>query len=278
MLRAEIEIAHFGATPIDRAHPYWKLADVDGRVHASGEFPPRELPVGNGIALGHIEIPLDELPAPRQYRLIAGLAGTEFENDWDIWVYPAVSGIPASDKVLIVHEWGELLQKAKEGRRILFNPPPSEVHSDVALGFSPIFWNTAWTKKQAPHTLGLLCDPSHPLFASFPTEPHSNWQWWEIVHGAAALAMNELPPEVFPLVQVIDDWFTNRRLGLVFEACLNGCHILVCGSDITTNLAGRLAARQFRYALLDYMAGSSFCPQFQIAPKALGRVLGHQSA
>lgn len=89
--------------------------------------------------------------------------------------------------------------------------------------------------------------------------------------------MDEFPPGVSPLVQVIDDWFTNRRLGLVFEARFNGCSILVCGSDITTNLAGRHAARQFRCALLDYMAGGSFCPQFQIAPDALGRALGHQN-
>lgn len=263
-LRAEIEIAHFGAAPMEQARPYWKLADADGRVHATGEFPPRSLPVGNGIALGRIEIPLDELPAPGQFKLVAGLAGTEFENDWDVWVYPAEPAIRASGGVLVVRAWDELLRQAHGGRRILFNPAPGEMKSDVALGFSSIFWNTSWTKKQAPHTLGILCDPGHPLFANFPTESHSNWQWWELVHGAEALVLDGLPPELRPLVQVVDDWFTNRRLGLVFEARLNDCDILVCSSDITGDLAHRHAARQFRECLLDYMAGDAFHPQHQI--------------
>ena len=32
------------------------------------------------------------------------------------------------------------------------------------------------------------------------------------------MILDDLPPELRPTVQVIDDWFTNRRLGLVFEA------------------------------------------------------------
>ena len=38
-------------------------------------------------------------------------------------------------------------------------------------GFSSIFWNTAWTHHQAPHTLGILCDPRGPAFASSGIAP-----------------------------------------------------------------------------------------------------------
>jgi len=30
-------------------------------------------------------------------------------------------------------------------------------------------------------------DPGHPAMAAFPTQRHTNWQWWELVHGAAAM-------------------------------------------------------------------------------------------
>ena len=40
--------------------------------------------------------------------------------------------------------------------------------AQVAIGFSSIFWNTAWTNNQPPHTLGILCDPGHPVFSGFP--------------------------------------------------------------------------------------------------------------
>ncbi|MFA7345371.1 MAG: sugar-binding domain-containing protein [Terrimicrobiaceae bacterium] len=276
-LRAELEIAHFGAGPLEEAHAYWRLADAEGRVHATGELPTRTIPTGGVTALGRIEIPLAGLPAPGGFRLVAGLAGTTCENDWDVWGYPpakTAETVQTSGGVLVARDWNELLAQARPGRKILFNPPPEQVKGGVALGFSSIFWNTALTKNQPPHTLGILCDPGHPLFAHFPTEFHSNWQWWELVHGGAAMVLDGLPPDLRPLVQVIDDWFTNRRLGLVFEARFNGCDLLVCASDITSALAGRHAARQFRHSLFEYMAGAAFRPQHPINQAVLERIVG----
>jgi hypothetical protein len=43
-------------------------------------------------------------------------------------------------------------------------------NSNVPPGFSSIFWNTAWTSQQPPHTLGILCDPRHPALKYFPLE------------------------------------------------------------------------------------------------------------
>jgi dipeptidyl-peptidase-4 len=68
----------------------------------------------------------------------------------------------------------------------------------VALGFSSIFWNTAWTRRQAPHTLGILCDPEHPAFGAFPTDSHSNWHWWYLVTRAGAMILDGLPKELEP--------------------------------------------------------------------------------
>lgn len=270
-LRGIVEIAHFGAADIGNAEVSWTLTDTSGRVHASGKFPPLSLPTGGVTTVGAIAVSLRDLPAPGQYRLAVALEGTHHENDWDLWVYPPTpgAGVLEENKVPVAHTWDDLLRQAAPGGKILFNPPPSEVAGDVALGFSPIFWNTSWTKKQAPHTLGILCDPRHPLFARFPTDFHTDWQWWELIHGAAAMVLDGLPPEVRPLVQIVDDWFTNRRLGLVFEACVDDCEILVCSSDIASALDERHAARQFRHSLLEYMAGPAFRPRHRMTPASL---------
>src|SRR5690606_35009033 len=99
-------------------------------------------------------------------RLVVGIDGTRFENDWDLWVYPP--GVPAEAPadVMIVNELGdEALARLKDGGKVLLVIPPSRVRGDergkVGLGFSSIFWNTAWTDHQMPHTLGVLCDPEH---------------------------------------------------------------------------------------------------------------------
>jgi hypothetical protein len=62
-------------------------------------------------------------------------------------------------------------------------------------------------------------------------------------------------------VQVIDDWTTNRRLGLVFEAKVNDGKLLVCSIDLEHGLDSDPARRQFRQSLLNYMSDKHFAPQ-----------------
>lgn len=136
----------------------------------------------------------------------------------------------------------------------------------VALGFSSIFWNTAWTGRQAPHTLGILCDPRARALAEFPTEYHSNWQWWYLVSQAGAMILDPLPAELRPTVQVVDDWVANRKLGLVFEASVGQGKLLVCSIDLEKDLDHNPVARQLRQSLLNYMASSKFNPTVRVTP------------
>ncbi len=154
--------------------------------------------------------------------------------------------------------------RLRDGGRVVLLVPPGRVRGDalgkVELGFSSIFWNTAWTSRQAPHTLGILFDPKHPALAAFPTEGHSNWQWWYLVSRAGAMILDGLPKELRPTVQVIDDWFTNRRLGLVFEARVGKGRLLVTSIDLERDLEANPVARQMRHSLLRYAASDRFAP------------------
>ena len=152
---------------------------------------------------------------------------------------------------------------AAGGTVFLMIPPqqvcPDPQHGPIAFGFSSIFWNTAWTNGQAPHTFGILCDPRHPAFASFPTDAYSNWQWWYPIRHAAPMILDGLAPELRPTVQVVDDWFRNRRLALIFEARVGRGRLLVTSID----LAGPdldPVRRQLRASLLQYAASAAFNP------------------
>jgi hypothetical protein len=79
---------------------------------------------------------------------------------------------------------------------------------DIAIGFSSIFWNTAWTHSQPPVTLGILCDPKHPAFKEFPTQRYSNWQWWDAMSHSNAIRLDSVATGLQPIVRVIDDWVT----------------------------------------------------------------------
>jgi beta-galactosidase len=270
---ADVELAHFGPAPLEKAVPFWKLVALDGKTLAQGEFPSQTIPLGQGIRLGRVEASLANVPAPRACRLVVGLKGTQFENDWTVWIYPAmVEATPPADVLIKPGLDQEALARLDAGGRVLLLPPRlSRLHP--RLTFEPIFWNRYMFRTQARQTLGLLCDPKHPALAKFPTAFYQDWQWDEIVTGAPAMVLDALPKELHPIVQPIDDWNTNRKLGLVWECRVGNGKLLVCSADLEKDLDKRPAARQLRASLLSYMAGKAFNPKVAVSKDAVARLL-----
>jgi len=271
---AEVEIAHFGPAPFDKASPIWEVRGQDGKTVAAGRLPSQHIPLGNGTRLGRIDLLLAAVAAPQKLNLEVRIEGTVYANDWDFWIYPprvdtaTPAGIVIADRLD-----SNALDALRKGGRVLLLPAAGSVKGDrrgcVPPGFSSIFWNTAWTRRQPPHTLGILCDPKQPALEQFPTEFHSNWQWWDLVSKSQIIILDGLPSELRPTVQVIDDWFTNRRLGLVFEAEVDGGKLLVCGIDLKSNMDKRPVARQMLASLLHYMNSDSFRPRVSLRSEHL---------
>lgn len=272
---AEVEIAHHGAEALSDVNLEWRVIDRDGKQVAQGAFQVGRVPEGGNHPIGRIEVDMQQMAPSHRYRLIVGIRGTEFENDWDFWLFADEldTSAPAS-----VHITDSLTEEAlailRAGGKVLLALRAEDVRTSSKIGFSSVFWNTSWTKSQghtpnwpdgqAPHTLGILCAPEHPVFANFPTEYYSNWQWWELIHGSAAMVLDSLPAQLRPLIQPIDTWFENRRLGLLFEAQVEGGSLLVCSMDISGHLEERPVARQMRHSILHYMDSTAFVPTHEI--------------
>jgi hypothetical protein len=263
-------LSHFGAAPVT-GPVRWELTATDGAVLGAGEVAAgRVLAPGQLHELGALDVPLPaDLPA-RQLRLLVTVPGTGARNHWDLFVYPPARSAPAPAGVRVTAELdAAAASHLAAGGTVFWLPPPARLRPDpvlgpIQMGFSSIFWNTAWTNHQAPHTLGILCAPTHPALADFPTESHSNWQWWEIVTGAAPFILND-HPGLRPVVQVIDDWFTNRRLGLVFEARVGPGRLLACSADLGGDLAQWPVRRQLRASLLAYAGSPAFQPATELS-------------
>ena len=137
-------------------------------VSPRGKLPATTIPVDNGIALGDVSVDLKNVEAPAQCKLIVAINSgqrAKFENDWDVWVYPAQP--PRRPPAFSSRRASTKRRKPRlqAGGKVLLTIPGDKVRNfdtaPVALGFSSIFWNTAWTGRQAPTTLGILCDPKH---------------------------------------------------------------------------------------------------------------------
>lgn len=272
-IKADIEVAHFGPEPLDEVQPSWILKTADDEIVEEGVFPEMNIPIGNGIRIGNISVIAGTIEGPQKLRLEVRVS--DYMNSWDIWVFPEIEEvIPNEDEIRIVRDFNKKTIKFLEGGgKVLFVPVKGRIiekyGGNVGIGFSSIFWNTAWTGKQKPHTLGILCDPDHPALANFPTEYHSNWQWWDAMSHSNAIILDHFSPELKPIVRVIDDWVTNRSLGLIFEVKVGKGKLIVSGIDLMKDNNNRLEARQLLYSLYNYMESKAFDPEYEINLSAI---------
>lgn len=267
---AGIEVVNYSDKEIDNAVVGWKLADRDGKAVAEGEFAARPLPVGENSTTGSIRCPLDGITEAKELTLSATLKGTDYTNEWKIWVYPADLTVDKGD--IIVTDRFAVAEKAlQEGKKVLFNPPYESLKG-LEGKFVPVFWSPVHFPKQAG-TMGLLLDPAHPAFARFPTEGHTDWQWWRLATESKALCIDSLHAEVTPLVECVDNFANNRRLTNLFETnCLNG-KLVVCSMDLLREQAGNPEKRQLLHSLVEYMKSDAFNPAPHTSPDAIGRFL-----
>ena len=265
-LKASLEVAHFGQKPLTGATIEWAIADASGKELASGKTN-KDLPVDNCISVTDIEFGLSAVTASSQLVLTVKVPESDAVNQWNIWVYPAVAKEPAG-KPYFTTNYADAVTHARSGENVLYCLPENALKADkggdIKVGFSSIFWNTAWTRNQAPHSLGIYCDAKHPVFVDFPNEGYSDYQWWDVVTGSSAMKMDDFPAGFRPLVHIIDDWFTNRKLGILFETKVGTGKMMVCSADITRNLDKRPAARQFRRSIEQYMASGNFNPATEL--------------
>ncbi|GAB7258046.1 glycoside hydrolase family 2 protein [Polaribacter sp. OB-PA-B3] len=275
-LSATIEIAHFGEKALQSVTPKWTFTNPDGSIFSEGELKTTNIPLGNGIQLGVINQSFKKIT--KAQKLTLSIAVNEFKNSWDVWVYPNEKSIIETTKNYKVASRLDKKTMAylKNGGSVLLNITKGDITpeygGEIGIGFSSIFWNTSWTKEQKPHTLGIFCDPKHPALADFPTEYHSNWQWWDAMSHSNAIIFDQIP-EINPIVRVIDDWFKNRKAALLFEAKVGKGKLLFSGIDLHTNLEERLEAKQLLYSLENYVSSDAFNPKIDLKEKQLKQML-----
>ncbi len=261
-LRAGLEVAHYGAQELPAARLVWRLREAGGRVVAGGECGATKLPTGRVSAVGDLDLPLGGFSRAAALKLELRLAGTRLINDWNLWVYPAhAESAPPANVRLATALDAATLAALEHGDRVVLLLDPKRVSGATVGRFDPIFWNKLWFPNQPQHTLGLLMNPKHPALAQFPTAFHSDWQWQDLQNRSKPVVLDHLPRGLRPIVQVIDDWNSCRKLGLVFEARVGLGRLLVCSLDLESDLARRPAARQLRASLLGYVASDRFQPE-----------------
>lgn len=269
--RAAVTVSHFGKDRVQQAPVSWRITGKGKRLLASGTLQ-ANLDFKTDNPAGDISFNLSRVTAPEKLNLEITVKGLGV-NDWDFWVYPDKVNTTAPGNIIVTEKFSaDIQQQLENGATVLLllnGKIKAGKGKEIKTGMSSVFWNTEWTSGQGPHTLGILCKPSAPLFRNFPTEYYSTWQWWDMLHTAQAMDLHGFPASLKPSVQLIDTWFEARKLALLFEAQVGKGRIVVSSIDLSHDLEERLGARQLYSSLLAYMEGKDFRPAVAVDIKSI---------
>ena len=233
----------------------WQLTDEMGDVYAEGS--------GKNISIS-----LNKVSEAKRLELIVSIKDTPWRNRWNIWVYPDVI-MPQDKKILVTSNIDEAMKALNKGKKVLFSPKKETVKG-LEGKFLPVFWSPVHFPKQAG-TMGLLCDPRHPALAHFPTDMHSDWQWWNLVKRSRVMVLDSIAP-VSPIVESVDNFVNNRRLAQVFEAKVGKGSLIFSSIDLLTD-SNLPEIRQMQYSLLRYMQSTEFHPSTSLSESQLRSLL-----
>nr|WP_294940063.1 beta-glycosidase [uncultured Prevotella sp.] len=209
-------------------------------------------------------------------------------NTYDLWIYTTEKNLDIYKKGVVITSdlTDEVAKKLEKGARVLWMPTTSKnfVASADTISqagnatpytvgglFQTDYWNYRMfkticennKKTVSPGTLGILTNPKHPIFCDFPTEMHTNWQWFPVIKESHPLVLDNFAKDDKPIVQVIDNIERNHKLGLVMEWKVGAGKLLVCMSDLE-KASEYPEGRAFYESVLSYMRSPEFAPQSEI--------------
>ncbi|WP_426789950.1 sugar-binding domain-containing protein [Sphingobacterium sp. WOUb80] len=269
---ASIDVSNYGQEVLTNQGINWFLKD-GGEIVAQGHF---QSTIGKGHQgnVGHLEIPLQAIGQAKKLTIQLKLEGTSYENHWNIWVYPQQVAVDFGE-VSYTRELAEAMHLLKEGKKVLLNPDWKKIDG-IEGKFVPVFWSPVHFPKQAG-TMGLLCDPKHPVFADFPTDNHTDWQWWDLQIKSTTLITDQIKGGN-AVIELIDNFANNRRLASLFEGTVGAGKLMIASFDLEADLANRPVARQLLGSILTYMNSTKFRPKVIENPAILSQVLRYKEA
>lgn len=285
-IQAKVKVANYGGSSLYGKKLKWKIGDAEGVMNI---FTYDEGLIDVGIL--DEEISVDK---PTKLLLTLNIEGTEARNSYELWVYPK-KALEKKGIIIARNLNQEVVKVLEKGAKVLWMPTASShfVAADDTLSqadnatpytvgglFQTDYWNYRMfkticannKKKVSPGTLGILTNPKHPIFKGFPTEMHTNWQWFPVIKESHPLVLDNFAKDYRPIVQVIDNIERNHKLGLVMEWKVGAGKLLVCMSDLE-KAAKYPEGKAFYQSVIDYMRSADFNPSSEISVDELKKKL-----
>ena len=264
-IKVPVLLTNFGSESLTGEQVHWCLQDETGDIHASGILTIPEEDRTGRTDLGTVTCDFPQGDGSMGYEFVLSLHEREIQNRWSVFSFPSPAPIPTGD-LHITSTWSpETEQVLEQGGTVWLQLDPKTMKITVPFGFSSIFWNTAWSRQQPPHTLGILCDPDHPALENFPAGPTSDWQWWGVCRYGEVMILDDLPAAITPIIQIVPDWFAPHKLAVAFEARVGNGRLLVTSIDFTSAPEEDPARAQLARSFQTYITSEGFSPTIEVS-------------
>lgn len=268
-LTAEVEVANFGKESIT-GELGWTLGYRDCAVNSGrGELRcdradrQKNCPPGTYTSLGRLDIPLEVKGVSAALILTVSIG--DCTSTYPVWVYQKTS--PECPKnVYETRVFGEQTRAVlQNGGRVYLSPDADResLPNSIKTQFTTDFWSVG-TFAEQEGGMGQLIDTEHPIFRNFPTDFHTDWQWW-IVAGKRAVI---LPGSMKSVITEMDSCAYLRPMAQLIEFnCLNG-KVLLSTMELHKSLQYP-EARALQAAIYEYMSGEKFRPAEELTVEEL---------
>lgn len=259
-LELPIRVANFGKQEVS-GQGYCRLEGPGVLIEAV--LPYAICPMGRLTDVGVLSLPLSGVAEPAKLELTVSIA--DISNRYPIWVYPPVKPVCPEG----VHETAVLdeasLAVLKSGGTVYLTPPstPEALPHSIQAQFTTDFWSVGTFPSQEGG-MGQLIDSEHPIFRGFPTESHTNWQWWPMASQRAMI----LPRKMGCIITEMDSYAFLRPMAKLFECRCGGGKVLV-SSMALQDLQQYPEARTLLDCVYRYLVSPEFKPTEELSIEEL---------
>ena len=263
-LEAQIKMAHYGKSALSGT-PEWTL---QGETFLQeGKLPFAEIQPGTLTSFGVLSVPLTGLEKAEKLTLTLKFCG--IENQYSLWVYPDERPVCPET----VYECRTLDERAKEvlasGGNVFLAPDatPEALPRSIKTQFSTDFWSVCTFPTQAGG-MGQLIDAAHPIFRDFPTDSHTDWQWWPMAVQRAVI----LPERIQAIITEMDSYAFLRPMAKLFECRCGGGRLLFSTLNLH-RLQRHPEARALLQSIYWYMDSEAFRPDQVLSPESVAELV-----
>ena len=282
-LIAEVEAANFGKRNIEGVF-CWTLAGKKS-VSENGNCEPAEIKSKNTVIatgedteiticrpgsyteVGSLDIPLDFVEKNTALTLKVRIGDSI--SAYPLWVYRKTTPVCPEN----VYETRAFDVKTREilqnGGRVYLSPDADKesLPNSIKTQFTTDFWSVG-TFADQEGGMGQLIDTEHPIFKEFPTDFHTDWQWWIMATKRAVI----LPHPMKTIITEMDSYAFLRPMAQMIEfRCLKGKVLL---STMELHKSQQYPeVRALQASIYTYLSGENFEPAEEITEEELSMLV-----